>query len=215
MPDSESFFNRAVDRVTRARAAHTDPAQPTAGRVPPGQHLVPNFPVLHYGGVPRFDPARWDLRVYGLVTAPLTLSWADFGKLPTQRQVCDIHCVTTWSKLDTVWEGVPFKHIAELVQPKPEAHFVIARCEQAFTTSLPLSAMMSDDVLLATRYGDQPLTPEHGAPVRTLIPARYLWKSAKWVRALEFVAEDQLGFWERAGYNNSADPWKEERYANQ
>lgn len=210
---SDDFFSRAVNRVTRARAAHPEPARTGKERVPPGQHLVPNFPVLHYGGVPRFDPARWDLRVYGLVADPLTLTWAEFQKLPTQRQVCDIHCVTTWSKLDTVWEGVPFKHIAELAQPKPEARFVIARCEHNFTTSLPLEVMLADDVLLATRYADQPLTAEHGGPLRTLVPSKYFWKSAKWLRALEFVVEDELGFWERAGYNNTADPWKEERYA--
>jgi DMSO/TMAO reductase YedYZ molybdopterin-dependent catalytic subunit len=214
MPDSNDFFSRAVDRVNKLRqSTHHAPADPRTDRVPPGQHLTSGFPVLHYGGVPRFDPARWDFRVHGLVASPLTLTWAEFGKLPTVREVVDIHCVTTWSKLDTAWEGVPFKYIVELVQPKPEAHFVIAHCEQGFTTSLPLSVMMSDDVLLATRYDDQPLTPEHGGPLRTLIPAKYFWKSAKWLRALEFVAEDQLGFWERAGYNNSADPWKEERYA--
>lgn len=210
---SDDFFSRAIDRVTRARAAHPEPPRSGADRVPPGQHLVPGFPVLHYGGVPRFDSARWDFRVFGLVANPLTLSWDEFGRLPTERQVCDIHCVTTWSKLDTVWEGVPFTHITELVKPLPEARFVIARCEAGFTTSLPLAAMMDEDVLLATRYDDKPLTPEHGGPLRTLVPRRYLWKSAKWLRALEFVAEDQLGFWERAGYNNSADPWLEERYA--
>jgi DMSO/TMAO reductase YedYZ molybdopterin-dependent catalytic subunit len=211
---SDDFFSRAVDRVTKLRqSVHHNPADPRADRVPPGQRLTPGFPVLHYGSVPRFDPARWDFRAYGLVANPLSLSWADFASLPTQRQVCDIHCVTTWSKLDTVWEGVPFKHIAELVQPTAEARFVIARCEHNFTTSLPLAVMMDDDVLLATRYDDQPLAPEHGAPLRLLAPKKYFWKSAKWLRALEFVAEDELGFWERAGYNNSADPWKEERYA--
>ena len=212
---SDDFFSRAVDRVNRLRdSTHQAPADPRTDRVPPGQHLTSGFPVLHYGGVPRFDPARWDFRVHGLVTTPLTLSWAEFGKLPTLREVVDIHCVTTWSKLDTVWEGVPFKHIAELIQPKPEARFVIAHCEQGFTTSLPMSVIMGDDVLLATRYDDQPLTGEHGGPLRLLVPKRYFWKSAKWLRGLEFVAEDQLGFWEQAGYNNSADPWKEERYAS-
>ncbi len=161
---SDDFCSRAVDRVTRARAAHPDPARSGSDRVPPGQHLVPGFPVLHYGSVPRFDPARWDFRVSGLVANPLTLSWAEFGKLPTKRQVCDIHCVTTWSKLDTVWEGVPFTHTAELVQPKPEARYVVALCEHNFTTSLPLGVLMDEDVLLATRYDDQPLAPEHGAP---------------------------------------------------
>jgi DMSO/TMAO reductase YedYZ molybdopterin-dependent catalytic subunit len=152
---TDDFFSRAVDRVNRLLdSTHHPPADPRADRVPPGQYLTNGFPVLHYGGVPRFDAARWDFRVYGLVTAPLTVNWAEFGKLPTLREVVDIHCVTTWSKLDTAWEGVAFKHIAKLVQPTAEARFVIARCEHNFTTSLPLSAMMSDDVLLATRYDD-------------------------------------------------------------
>lgn len=211
---TEKFFADAIDRVGRLRAsARRLPADLRTDRVPPGQRVTTGFPVLHYGGVPRFDPTRWDFRAYGLVANPLKLTWDEFQRLPTQRQVCDIHCVTTWSKLDTVWEGVPFKHIAELVKPLPQACFVVARCEQGFTTSLPLDVLMVDDVLLATRYEDQPLTPEHGAPLRLLVPRRYFWKSAKWLRALEFVVEDELGFWERAGYNNGADPWKEERYA--
>ncbi len=183
------------------------------GRVPPGQRVTEKFPVLHYGSVPKFDPQTWDLRVFGLVDEPLTLSYAEFLALPTMRIVADIHCVTGWSKLDTVWEGVPFQEVMKLVQVKPQATFVMVHCEQSYTTSLPLEVLMDDDVVFAYRYDDVPLTPEHGYPLRLVVPKRYFWKSAKWVRGLEFIAQDRLGFWEVRGYHNNADPWKEERYA--
>ncbi len=183
------------------------------GRVPPGQRVTEKFPVLHYGSIPKFNPQTWDFRVFGLVEEPLTLSYAEFVALPTIRMVADIHCVTGWSKLDTVWEGVPFLEVVKLVQLKPEAKFVVVHCEQGFTTNLPLEVLMDDDVLFAYRYGDAPLTPEHGYPLRLVVPKRYFWKSAKWVRGLELIAQDRLGFWEVRGYHNNADPWKEERYA--
>lgn len=182
-------------------------------RVPPGQRVTEKFPVLHYGGVPRFDRQSWDLRAIGLVEEPLALSYDQLLELPTTRIVADIHCVTGWSKLDTVWEGVLFRELWELVRAKPEGRFVMVHCEQGFTTNLPLEALMDDDVLLAYRYADEPLTPEHGYPLRLVVPKRYFWKSAKWVRGLELMAEDRLGFWEVRGYHNNADPWKEERYA--
>lgn len=182
-------------------------------RVPPGQRLTDRFPVLHYGTVPRFDPATWTLRVFGLVEHERVFRYEEFTALPTTRIVADIHCVTGWSKLDTVWEGVRFRDLAALVVPKPEAHYVMFHCEQGFTANLPLEVAMDDDVLLAWKYDDKPLTPEHGYPLRAVVPKRYFWKSAKWVRGVEFMAQDRLGFWEQYGYNNSADPWKEERYA--
>ena len=182
-------------------------------RIPPGQHLTDRFPVLHYGSVPRFDPRGWDLRVFGLVDEPLTLSYDQFLQLPTVRIVVDIHCVTTWSKLDTVWEGVLFREFISGAKVRPEGKFVLVHCEQGFTTNLPLDVLMDDDVLLAYRYDDAPLAPEHGYPLRLLVPKRYFWKSAKWVRGIELMAEDSLGFWEVRGYHNNADPWKEERYA--
>jgi DMSO/TMAO reductase YedYZ molybdopterin-dependent catalytic subunit len=182
-------------------------------RVPPGQRVTEKFPVLHYGGVPRFDRQSWDLQVFGLVEEPLALSYDQVLKLPTTRIVADIHCVTSWSKLDTVWEGVLFRDFWELVRAKPEAGFVMVHCEQGFTTNLPLDVLLDDDVLLAYRYDDAPLTPEHGYPLRLVVPKRYFWKSAKWVRGLELMAEDRLGFWEVRGYHNNADPWNEERYA--
>jgi len=183
------------------------------GRVPPGQRVTEKFPVLHYGSIPKFDPPTWDFRMFGLVVEPLTLSYAQFLALPAVRIVADIHCVTTWSKLDTVWEGVPFQEVVKLVEVKSEARFVMVHCEQDFTTNLPLEVLMDDDVLLAYRYDDAQLTPEHGYPLRLLVPKKYFWKSAKWVRGLEFVAQDRPGFWEVRGYHNNADPWKEERYA--
>jgi DMSO/TMAO reductase YedYZ molybdopterin-dependent catalytic subunit len=127
--------------------------------------------------------------------------------------VADIHCVTTWSKLDTKWEGVLFRELMDSVEVNPEARFVMVHCEQGFTTSVPLEVLMDDDVLLAYRYDDQSLTPEHGYPLRLVVPKKYFWKSAKWVRGLELMAQDRLGFWEVRGYHNSADPWKEERYS--
>jgi DMSO/TMAO reductase YedYZ molybdopterin-dependent catalytic subunit len=133
--------------------------------------------------------------------------------LPTTRIVADIHCVTTWSKLDTIWEGVLFREFIQPAQVKPEARFVMVHCEAGFTTSLPLEVLMDDDVLLAYRYDDLPLTPEHGYPLRLVVPKKYFWKSAKWVRGLELLAQDRLGFWEVRGYHNGADPWKEERYS--
>jgi DMSO/TMAO reductase YedYZ molybdopterin-dependent catalytic subunit len=183
------------------------------GRVPPGQRLTDKFPVLHYGSIPGFDRDVWDLKVFGLVEEPLTLSYDQFVALPTTRIVADIHCVTTWSKLDTIWEGVLFREFIESAQVKPEARFVMVHCESGYTTSLPLEIVMDDDVLLAYRYDDLPLTPEHGYPLRLVVPKKYFWKSAKWVRGLELMAQDRLGFWEVRGYHNGADPWKEERYS--
>jgi DMSO/TMAO reductase YedYZ molybdopterin-dependent catalytic subunit len=182
-------------------------------RIPPGQRLTDRFPVLHYGSVPKFDPASWDLRVFGLVDEPLTLSYEQFLQLPTVRIVVDIHCVTTWSKLDTVWEGVLFREFISEAKVQPAGKFVLVHCEQGFTTNLPLDVLMDDDVLLAYRYDDAPLAPEHGYPLRLLVPKRYFWKSAKWVRGIELMAEDRLGFWEVRGYHNNADPWEEERYS--
>ncbi len=183
------------------------------GRLPPGQSATLKFPVLHYGPVPPFDPQTWTLRVFGLVNEEKVWTWEEFLKLPTKTITCDIHCVTRWSKFDTVWEGVPFRYIAEVVGVKPEAKFVIAHCEYGFTTNLPLEAMLDDDVLLAYKYDGQFLQPEHGFPLRTLVPKRYFWKSAKWLRAVEFTDKDRPGFWEQAGYHNEADPWKEQRHA--
>lgn len=185
------------------------------GRLPPGQSLTLKFPILHHGPLPQTDLQLWTLRVFGLVENELTWTWPEFLALPTKKVNCDIHCVTRWSKFDTIWEGVSFRTIAELAGIKARAKYVIAHCEHGYTTNLPLRVMLEDDTLLAYKYEGQFLDPEHGFPLRTLVPQRYFWKSAKWLRALELRADDRLGFWERAGYHNEGDPWKEQRYAQQ
>lgn len=182
-----------------------------AGRMPPGQSLTQKFPVLHYGAVPAFDPTTWDLRVFGEVAREMRWTWDEFLALPTVTLKTDIHCVTRWSMFDTVWEGVRFRDFVELFGLKPAARFVIAHCENDYTTNLPLEVMLEDEVLLAYKYNGELLTPDHGFPLRTLVPQRYFWKSAKWLRALEFTRDDQPGFWEQAGYHNEGDPWKEQR----
>jgi DMSO/TMAO reductase YedYZ molybdopterin-dependent catalytic subunit len=181
------------------------------GRLPPGQSLTLDFPVLHYGSVPGFNPDTWSLRAYGEVEQEKKWSWAEFTALPTTKVTCDIHCVTRWSKFDTEWEGVRFRDVVDMVGVKPTAKFVIAHCDGGYTTNTPLDIMLDDDVLLAYRFGGRPLEPDHGFPMRTLVPKRYFWKSAKWVRAIEFSPVDRPGFWEQAGYHNNGDPWKEER----
>jgi DMSO/TMAO reductase YedYZ molybdopterin-dependent catalytic subunit len=191
--------------------AQMDPE--VAGRIPPGQYKTDKFPVLHYGSVPRTDLAKWDFRVFGAVDAPFTLTWDQFKALPRKTVNTDIHCVTRWSKLDTTWEGVPIQEILRLAQLRPPAKFVVAHSEQGYTANLPLEVLDDDDVLLADTFGGAPLEPEHGYPLRLLVPKRYFWKSAKWIRGLEFLDHDQPGFWERYGYNNNADPWKEERFS--
>jgi DMSO/TMAO reductase YedYZ molybdopterin-dependent catalytic subunit len=197
------------DMMARRRE---EEAMKKAGRLPPGQTLTLKFPVLHYGSVPEVDLATWDLRVFGEVEKPLRWTWDEFTRLPTQTQTVDIHCVTRWSKFDTVWEGVPFKEFVKLCGLKPTAKYVIAHCENDYTTNLPLEVMLDDDVMLAYKYDGKPLDPEHGFPLRTLVPKRYFWKSAKWLRALEFSAVDKPGFWEQGGYHNDGDPFKEQRF---
>ena len=183
-------------------------------RIPPGQYRTEKFPVLHYGSVPRTDLATWDFKVHGEVDAPFTLTWDQFKGLPRKSVATDIHCVTRWTKLDTAWGGVPIGEILRLAQVRPSASHVLAHCEQGYTANLPLTVLDDDDdVLLADTFDGLPLEPEHGYPLRLLVPKRYFWKSAKWIRGLEFLDHDILGFWERYGYNNDADPWKEERYS--
>jgi DMSO/TMAO reductase YedYZ molybdopterin-dependent catalytic subunit len=182
-------------------------------RVPPGQYVTEKFPVLHYGSVPNVDLATWDFKVHGEVDSPFTLTWPQFRELPRKQVTTDIHCVTRWSKLDTTWEGVPIQHVLELAQLRPSVTHVVAHGEQGYTANLPLDVLDDDDVLLADTFDGQPLEPEHGFPLRLFVPKRYFWKSAKWLRGLEFLDHDQLGFWERYGYHNDADPWREERYS--
>ena len=182
------------------------------GRLPPGQSLTQKFPVLTYGPNPPFDPATWDLRVWGEVDQEMRWNWDEFLKLPTRKITVDIHCVTRWSKFDMEWEGVPFNEFVKLFGVKDTAKHVIAHCDYGYTTNVTLEEMMDDDVLLAYKYDGQMLDADHGAPVRTLVPKLYFWKSAKFLRGLEFSVDDKPGFWEKAGYHNHGDPFKEERY---
>ena len=181
-------------------------------RLPPGQYLTEKWPVLHAGTVPKVDLATWDFRVWGEVESPIRLSWEELKFLPAAEVTVDIHCVTRWSRFDTSFRGVHWCDLAELVRPRPSARFVVAHAEQGYTSNLPLEALEADDALIAYEADGEPLTPDHGWPVRLMVPSRYFWKSAKWLRGLELLDDDQPGFWERYGYNNNADFWKEERY---
>jgi DMSO/TMAO reductase YedYZ molybdopterin-dependent catalytic subunit len=182
-------------------------------RLPPGQYLTEKWPVLHAGTVPDTDLAVWDFRIFGEVEKPLTLTWEQLHELPSRDVTVDIHCVTRWSRFDTTFRGVHWSELAKRVRPKPSARFVIAHAEQGFTTNLPLEALEDENALIAYEADGQPLAPEHGWPLRLMVPSRYFWKSAKWLRGLELSGSDQPGFWERYGYHNDADYWKEERYS--
>ncbi|MCK5316625.1 MAG: sulfite oxidase-like oxidoreductase [Anaerolineales bacterium] len=196
------------------------------GRLPPGQSLTVKFPVLHYGPVPTFDPSTWTFRVWGEVEQEVTWTWEEFLGLPRTKIKMDIHCVTRWSKFDTEWEGVSLQMLMqqEIIKVKPAAKFLLQHCEYGYSTNMPISIAISDNFLLATHFDGQPLTPDHGYPLRGVvgaIPGRedlkdvYLWKGGKWLRGLEFMPEDRLGFWEQAGYHNVADVWDEQRFASE
>ncbi|HEV2519168.1 MAG TPA: molybdopterin-dependent oxidoreductase [Thermoplasmata archaeon] len=188
-------------------------ARPGGNRIPPGQVLTRGFPILHAGTVPEeLDRESWRLAVHGAVRQPFELNFAGLLDLPQAEETVDIHCVTSWTKLDTRWKGVAFQTISERAQPTEDARYVVMECEQGFTTSLPLAVLLEEGVMLSHGYDGQPLAAEHGGPVRMLVPQRYFYKSAKWLRGLKFVAEDEPGFWEVRGYSNLADPWKELRY---
>jgi DMSO/TMAO reductase YedYZ molybdopterin-dependent catalytic subunit len=182
-------------------------------RLPPGQYLTEKWPVLHAGGVPSIDLESWDFAVWGEVDNPIRLSWDELNRLPKTEVTQDIHCVTRWSRFDTTFEGVHWREVEKLVSPKPSARYVVAHAEQGFTSNVPIESLRDPQALLVTHADGEPLTPEHGWPLRLVIPGKYFWKSAKWLRAIELSAVDTPGFWERYGYNNDADPFKEERYA--
>jgi DMSO/TMAO reductase YedYZ molybdopterin-dependent catalytic subunit len=198
------FRSKAEQKVAEAGF---DPA-----RLPPGQYLTDKWPVLHAGSVPRVDLGLWDLRVWGEAENPIRLTWDQFQDLPTSELTTDIHCVTRWSRFDAEFRGVHWRQLAALVRPKPSARFVVAHAEQDFTTNFPLPALEDDNALLAYEADGEPLTPDHGWPLRLVIPNRYFWKSAKWLRGIELLDHDQPGFWERYGYHNDADFRLEQRY---
>jgi DMSO/TMAO reductase YedYZ molybdopterin-dependent catalytic subunit len=193
------------------------------GRLPPGQSLTQKFPVLHYGPVPGFNPATWDLRLWGEVKDEVRWNWDEFNQLPRTKITMDIHCVTRWSKFDTVWEGVSLRTLLEqgFVELLPSARYVLQHAEYGFTVNLPLEITLQDNFILATHFNGEPITADHGYPLRGVIghiPDRsdlktpYFWKGAKWLRGLQFLSQDQKGFWEQAGYHNKADVWREQRF---
>lgn len=186
-----------------------------ADRIPPGQALTTKWPVLTYGLTPRFDPRTWTFRCFGLVEEEVTWTWEEVLKLPRTEVTCDIHCVTRWSRLDNRFEGVPIREIMKRVRLKLEARYVMIHADPDYTTNLPLADLVDDDVLLALKHDGNELTPDHGGPLRLVVPKLYFWKSAKWLRAFEFLDVNPPGFWELNGYHMHADPWKEERYSDQ
>ncbi len=183
-------------------------------RTPPGQSLTAKWPVLHYGDVPEVDPRhpRWRLRVFGLCDAPYELTYDEIRAMPAVDVVCDMHCVTHWSRLDNTFTGVPTKSIVDRAKPKPNARFVMCHSEAGFTVNVPLKEFVGEDCLLAYAWDGKDLTPDHGWPLRGLVPHLYLWKSAKWIRGLQLLAEDESGFWEALGYHDRGDPWQEQRH---
>jgi DMSO/TMAO reductase YedYZ molybdopterin-dependent catalytic subunit len=200
-----ALFRSTQDR--KAREAGVDPA-----RIPPGQYYTDKWPVLQAGGVPKVDVATWDLNIFGLVRNPVRLSFDELRELGEREQISDIHCVTRWTRLDMPWKGVPLRTILDLVEPLNSARYVIAHAEQGYTANLPIEALEDPDVMIGIEADGAPLTPEHGYPARLVVPSRYFWKSAKWLRGLEFSDVDKPGFWEGYGYHNDGDPWREERY---
>jgi DMSO/TMAO reductase YedYZ molybdopterin-dependent catalytic subunit len=200
------FRSRAEQKVIDAGY---DPA-----RLPPGQTLTDKWPVLQAGEVPRYGTLdTWTFRVFGEVEQEVELDWAELNALPRTDNVQDIHCVTRWSHFDLRFGGVHPNEVLALARPTPSARFVVAHAEAGFTANVPLSFLTAPDALLATHADGEPLSAEHGYPLRLVVPGKYFWKSAKWLRGIELTAEDQPGFWERYGYHNDADPWKEERYS--
>jgi DMSO/TMAO reductase YedYZ molybdopterin-dependent catalytic subunit len=193
---------RALERLKREE-----------GKLPPGQSLTLKWPVLHYGSVPRFDPAAWDFRVYGLVQSPLRMNWEEFNGLPKIERSSDFHCVTRWSRFDNRWQGVAFQEVLRQAKPKPDAVFVLVHAEQGFTANVPIADLDRKEVLLATHHDGELLSAEHGYPLRLIVPHLYAWKSVKWVRGLEFLDHDVAGFWEQNGYHMYGDPWKKQRFS--
>lgn len=197
-----NFFSRG--KSERAKAL--------GDRLPPGQYVTEKWPVLHYGSVPTIDLATWEFRVFGLVDQEIRLGYDQFVALPRKTVTADVHCVTRWSMFDSEWEGVPFLEVMRLAMVKPEAKFVIVHAAQNFTANLPLDDVARDNVLFIDTRNGEPISPEHGWPLRLMVPHLYFWKSAKWVRGIEFTSEDRPGFWEGYGYHMRGDPFQEERY---
>ena len=216
-PDRPEDVNAKLVAVKQTWAAEKrgltgEPPPAGKPKLPPGQHEVKAWPVLDLGNQPQIPLEEWELVVDGLVENPIRWSWADFIAQPQTEDVSDMHCVTSWSRFDNRWQGVSAKHLISVVRPKPNARHVLFHSYDGYTTNLRLKAFAEDDVLLVHRWEGEPISAEHGGPVRVIVPKIYLWKSAKWLRRIEFLALDQPGFWETRGYHNEGDPWTEERY---
>jgi DMSO/TMAO reductase YedYZ molybdopterin-dependent catalytic subunit len=209
----KKLIRRKQEWAAEGRLLTGRPARPETERLPPGQREVKNWPVLDLGAQPNIDRKLWRLTIDGLVESPVTLAWQKFEALPQSESVSDIHCVTSWSRYDNRWRGVLVSDLLALVRPKPEAKFVLIQSYDTYTTNLPLAEFAVPDALLATHWEGEPLTVEHGGPLRVIVPQLYFWKSAKWIKRITFAAEDKPGFWEVRGYHNHGDPWTEERYS--
>ena len=182
------------------------------GRLPPGQSLTLKWPVLHYGSVPSFDPAHWDFRVTGLVEHSLRFTWEEFNRLPRAQRTSDFHCVTRWSRFENRWDGVAMREILSRAKPLSGAKHALIRAEQGYTANIPLADLDREDVLFATHHDGEPLSPDHGSPLRLIVPHLYAWKSVKWVRGFELLEQDQAGFWEQNGYHMRGDAFQEQRF---
>jgi DMSO/TMAO reductase YedYZ molybdopterin-dependent catalytic subunit len=202
-----------ADRLKRMQVPLADAS--LAGRVPAGQMVTERFPILHEGEVPEYDISTWSLRVFGEVEEERVLSFEDLLAMPQTQVVCDIHCVTRWTKLDTLWEGVLFRDFLSVLNIKPEGKYVMLHADNDYETNVPLEDLMGDQILLAMKYDGKPLTKKHGWPLRLLVPHLYFWKSAKWTRGIEFMKEDREGFWERNGFHNTADAYQEQRFSGE
>ena len=189
-------------------------ARPETERLPPGQHLVKNWPVLDLGQQPHVALSTWRLEIRGLVENQITLSWSAFQELEQSRKVSDIHCVTTWSRYDNEWQGVATRDLLDQAVPKPDAQFILLTSHDGYTTNLPLADFAAEDAIMATHWQGEPLSREHGGPMRLVVPHLYFWKSAKWLRRIDFIDRDQAGYWERNGYHMYGDPWTEQRYSD-
>lgn len=201
-----------AERIKRSKAPAS--SGEWGDRLPPGQTLTEKFPILHEGDIPRYDMEKWDFRVFGEVEEERTFSYQDLLSLPHATTRCDIHCVTRWSKFDTVWEGIRFADLFKLLKVKPEAKYVMVHADPDYDTNVPLEDLMGEEVLLAFRYNGEPLSDKHGGPLRLLVPHLYFWKSAKWIRGFEFMKEDRQGYWETRGFHNYADPFAEQRFSD-
>jgi DMSO/TMAO reductase YedYZ molybdopterin-dependent catalytic subunit len=214
-PPQDNKLTRTKQQWAREGRFLTGQAsRPEAERLPPGQHQVRDWPVLDLGLQPDVPRDEWRLRIWGLVERPTVLDWAGLEGLPAAHTVTDIHCVTTWSRYDNHWDGVATRDLLAAVGPKAEAGFVVLHSFDGYTTNLPLADFAAPDAILAHGWEGQPLAAKHGGPLRLVVPHLYFWKSAKWLRGIEFLRDDQPGYWEVRGYHNRGDPWREQRYSD-